>query len=108
MASGAGGEPPAKLVPCSLYDGGSQWRRVMKCHVKAATAARARGLGAEDVEARLELGAYCHPLPLPLSRLRPRLETVLFTTGSAGDEFVPPTDDLRLEYIRVCKSNIST
>jgi hypothetical protein len=94
------------LMPGSLYDGGSQWRRVMKCHVKAVTAARASGLGEEDVEAWLELGPYGHPLPL--SRLRPRLETVLLTAGSAGDELVPLTDDLRLEHIKVCKSKIST
>jgi hypothetical protein len=78
----------------------------MQSHVKAVTAARASGLGAEDVEAWLELGAYGHPLPL--SRLRPRLDTVLLTTGSAGDEFVTPTVDLRLEHIKVCKINIST
>jgi hypothetical protein len=36
------------------------------------------------------------------------LDTVLLTAGSAGDELVPLTDDLRLEYIKVCRSNIST
>ena len=94
------------IPPGSLYHGDGQWHRVMQSHADAATAAaRARGLGAEDIEAWLVVGACRHPdpVPLPLS-LRPRFETVLLTRGSAGDVFVPPTDDLRLEiktYTRI-------